>query len=36
VSASYPSSASVWSGTAIVTVTGTGSASITAFALCGS
>jgi hypothetical protein len=36
VSASYPSNATTWTGTAIVTVTGSGSASITAFALCGS
>ena len=36
VSASYPSNATTWTGTAIVTVTDTGSASITAFAICGS
>ena len=36
VSASYPSSATTWSATAVVTLTGSGAASITAYAVCGS
>jgi hypothetical protein len=34
LAASFPSSNTVWTGTAIVTVGGTGQATITAFALC--
>jgi hypothetical protein len=34
VSSSYPSNNTTWSGTAIVTVAGSGQATITAFAIC--
>jgi hypothetical protein len=36
VTASYPSGANVWTATQTVMVTGSGSASITAYAICGS
>jgi hypothetical protein len=36
VAMSYPSNSTTWTATAIVTVTNNGSASITAYAICGS
>jgi hypothetical protein len=36
ISASYPSNSTTWSATEVVTVSGGGSAQITAYAVCGS